>query len=365
MEKLVGLVSSNYSVGDFGKLTKHRPIAAIPFGSRYRLIDFPLSNMVNSGITSVGLITPHLYRSIMDHLGSGKEFGLSRKNGGFFILPGSTYGYDLGKGKISIKDLKGNIQYFKRSSFERIVYSTCNKIYNIDYRDVEKAHIEDEANITIIYKKVKEAAADERVLDINENGKITGFRKLKKSEKNVNLFLDSMITDKDISLKFIEWYRDNSYIDLLDAVSENLSHLNVLPYEFKGYAKSINNVKDYLDASTELLDDDVIKELFMQGRLIHTKVHDAAPVKYFETSKVSKALVGTGSIIKGNIENSIIFRDTIVEEGAKIKNSVIMQKSHIKKNAVIENAIIEKNVVVGEGEVYKGTQENPMVIIND
>lgn len=364
MQSLAGLVSANYRSDKFGKLTTHRPIAAIPFGSRYRLIDFTLSNMVNSGITSVGIVTPHRYRSLMDHIGSGKEFGLSRKAGGLFILPGSSYGYDLGLGKISIKDVKGNIQFFNRINFDRVVLSTCNKIYNIDYNDVEKQHIENEANVTFIYKKVKSADAGEYVLELNENGQIRAIRKLRKKESDVNLFLDSFIIDKNVMLKLVDWYRDNSYMDLMDALSESFMRLAINAYEFKGYVKSINGVQDYIEASKELLKESTMKDLLMNKRLIHTKIHDAAPVKYFDSAKVSNSLVGTGSIIKGEVKNSVIFRDTVIEKGAKIKDSVIMQKCYIGENVVIENAIIEKNVAFDAGVVCKGT-ENKVLIMTD
>ncbi len=365
MEKLAGLISSNYNDSRFGKLTSHRPIAGIPFGSRYRLIDFPLSNMINSGMTSVGLITPHLYRSLMDHLGSGKDFGLSRKSGGLYILPGSTYGYNLGKGKFSIRDCCGNMQFFTRTAFDRLVMVTCSKIYNIDYRNVEKYHLEKDYNVTFVYKKNMDADVGDIVLDFDDRGRIKGVRRLKKKEKKANLFLDSTLVDKNVIIRIIEWYKDNSYIDVIDAIAENLGRLSVGAYEFTGYAKSINSIKDYMDVSKELLDEKVMRELFMGERLIHTKIHDATPVKYFETAKVKNALVGTGSIIKGDIENSVIFRNVVVEEGAKIKNSIIMQKCHIGKKAILENVICEKGVVIDDGEVHKGTSNKPAILSND
>ena len=365
MERLAGLISANYSNDKFGKLVAHRPLAAVPFGSRYRLIDFPLSNMVNSGIASVGLITPHLYRSIMDHVGSGKDFGLSRKSGGLHILPGSTYGYDANKGHFSIKDCKGNMNFFLRTNFDRLVMASCSKIFNIDYREVEKYHNDKEANITFVYKKNVEGNVGEYAIDFDAKGKVKGIRRLRTKANKINLLLDSLIIDKKVIMKLIEWYKENSYMDVVDAIGENISRLSVAAYEFKGYSRSINDVIDYLDASKELLSGKVIKELFMNGRMIHTKVHDAPPVKYFETAKVKNTLVGTGSIIKGEIQNSIVFRDAIVEEGAKIKNSVIMQKCHIKKNAIIENVICEKSVVISEGEVHKGTSTKPAIISND
>lgn len=365
MNKLAGLISANYNNERFGKLVSHRPIAAIPFGSRYRLIDFPLSNMVNSGIDQVGLFTPHFYRSLMDHLGSGKEFGLSRKNGGLFILPGSTYGYDLGTGKFSIKDFRGNPGFIVKTKFERAVLAACNKIFNIDYKIVDKFHQDSESNITLIYKKMPYASKGDIVFDIDSNGKLKGIRKLKDEEKNVNLFLDSLIIDKNVIVKIIEWYKDNSYLDIMDVISENLGRFAVSLFEFTGYTKSINDVKDYVDASMELLDEKIMKELFMSGRLVHTKVHDAPPVFYAPTANVSKSLVGTGSYIKGEVNNSVIFRDVIIEEGAVIKNSIIMQKCHIGTNSMIENAIIEKAINVNDGVVYKGTISNPIVVSNE
>ena len=365
MGRLAGLISTNYNNEKFGKLTAHRPIAAIPFGSRYRLIDFALSNMVNSGITQVGLITPHIYRSIMDHVGSGKDFGLSRKSGGLFILPGSTYGFDLGKGKFSIRDCQGNVQFFDRTMFERVVFSNCNKIFNIDYTEVEKYHISKDANITFIYKKDTTADEGDVVIDVDEKGKIKKIRRLKRKEKNVNLFLDSCILEKNAILRILDWYKDYSYMDLIDAIGENIDRFSIFAYEFNGFARAINDINDYLSVSKELLDEKVMKELFMGDRLIYTKIHDAPPVKYTDKAKIKKSLVGTGSIIKGNVEDSIIFRDVVIEEGAKIKNSVIMQKCHIGKNAIIEDAIIEKSVVIDDGEVHKGTDKKPAVLSND
>ena len=133
MNKMIGLVATNYSLGDFGLLTEERPIASIPYGGRYRLIDFPISNIVNAGVTLVGVITPYLYRSILDHIGNGKPWNLSRKNEGLFVLPGTVYGYDTGKGKLMLRDIRGNKMFLERSNADYVVVACCNKIFNIDY----------------------------------------------------------------------------------------------------------------------------------------------------------------------------------------------------------------------------------------
>ena len=137
----------------------------------------------------------------MDHLGSGKDFGLSRKNGGLFILPGTTYGYDLGVGKFSIRDCYGNMQFFERIKADRLVLSTSSKIYNIDFRDVDEYHMQKDANITFVYQKDATGDAGDIVFDFNDKGKIKGIRRLKKKEKNINLYLDGTIIEKNVMIK--------------------------------------------------------------------------------------------------------------------------------------------------------------------
>lgn len=365
MKRMLGLVCGNYQYGDFGLLTKERPIASIPFGGRYRLIDFPISNMVNSGIDSVGLITPYLYRSLLDHVGNGKAFGLARKTGGLFILPGSIYGLQSNKeGKLLLRDIKGNRSFLERTTRELLCIESASKIYNLDYRDVRDFHDQNNAAITLVYKKQKngvvkhdynlEVSSDNRVLDINN--KETGA---------VNQFIDALIINIDLMLKIIDWYNKQSYMNLLDIIKELLPNITVYAYEFKGYTHNIDGISDYMDASMELLNPKVMDELFNPERPILTKVQDAPPVKYEEKSKVSNSLIATGSIIRGSIQSSIIFRNVVVEEGAKIKNSVIMQHCHIAKNTVLENVILDKYAYTQEHEEIKGSKERPLSITKE
>lgn len=363
MEKMIGIIGCNFSTGKFSLLTKNRPIATIPFAGRYRLIDFPISNMTNSHITSVGVITPHLYRSIIDHIGSGKEWGLSRKSGGLFILPGTSYGFDAGKGKLSIKDLKGNMTFFKKASGKYVIIAVPGKIFNIDYEEVLEHHKKSGAGITLIYKHMDESSSDEKEVSIKNNN-VVGIKKAKTSGGDI--FLDTLIIDNDILEKFIDWYKDNSYLDLIDVINENISHIKVSAYEFTGYVASINNVKEYMKESFDMLDADVIKEIFLKDdRIIKTKIHDAPPAKYGEKSKVTNSIVGTGSKIDGEVKDSVIFRDCIIEEKTKISNSVIMQGSVISEGANLENVIIEKDVIILAGAVLKGSQDKPLIITKE
>ena len=363
MNKLIGLVATNYSLGDFGLLTEERPIASIPYGGRYRLIDFPLSNIVNAGVTLVGVITPHLYRSILDHIGNGKPWNLSRKNEGLFVLPGTVYGYDTGKGKFLLRDIKGNKMFLERSNADYVVVACCNKIFNIDYEAVLEKHIKSGAGVTVCYKKMEGVVAkDELAVFVDDDDNLLDMKRLKKNTHDLNMCLDTMIINRDLLLKIIEWYKNQSYVDLFDVIKENMEHLTVAGYEFKGYVKSINNVHDYMVANKELLNEDVISELFLQDRMIYTKIHDAHPVRYSKDCEVTNSIIATGSIIKGKVINSVIFRNCVIEEGAVVKNSVIMQKSFIPKGTHVENMICDKDVRLSEAVKIIGTEAKPIII---
>ena len=363
MERLAGLVAANYSMEGFSLLTEERPIVCLPYGSRYRLMDFPLSNIVNAGATTVGFITPHYYRSIMDHIGNGKPWNLNRKSGGLKILPGTTYGYDIGKGKLTVRDILGNLTFYESIKEKYIVISSGNKVFNINYKDVLRKHIQSGAGITLCYKNIKSnIAKNEYVIEIDDNDNVKSIKKLKKNQDGGNLYMESMIINVDLLLKVVAWYKDQSYVDLIDVIEENLKHLVVSTYEFSGYLKSINNVKDYMDANQELLNEEVLEELFLREDSIYTKIHDAHPVKYSETAKVENSIIGTGCIIRGHVKNSIVFRDCIIEEGVKLENCVIMQKSVIKKNAELSYVICDKQANITEEVSISGTEEKPIII---
>lgn len=361
MKRMMGLIWTNYTDGDFGLLTEERPIAAIPYGGRYRLVDFALSNMVNSGMRTVGLITPYLYRSLLDHVGNGKEWALSRKVGGLYFLPGSTYGMRGAGGRFLLRDILHNRAVLDRSHEDVVVISACSKIYNIDFNEVAKAHEETGAGITLIYKKVPDGANGKNIeIDMDEHGKVTALKK--EEEGEANLFMDAMIIDKNLMTRILDWYEAQSYLDLMDVVAENLNQLPVYGYEFKNYMRSIDDVVDYMTASMELLNPEVIQELFMGERPITTKIHDAHPVKYGKNAKVDNSLIATGTVVKGIVENSIIFRGCTIDEGAVVRNSVILPNSVIAKDVLVEYVICDKFAKITDGVRLHGTSERPLVV---
>ncbi len=361
MDKIVGLVSTNFTTEGFGALLDERPLASLPFGGRYRLMDFALSNLVNSGLRTVGLITPYFYRSILDHVGVGKEWSLSRKEGGMYILPGSIYGFKNLYAKFLIRDLLQNLPFFERSGCKYIILSGTSKIFNFDYRPMLEQHEESGSEVTLLYKKSAESEdRDGLYMDINDAGSVTGISE--KPGSSLCVFLDSLIINADIFYKLLDWYKALSYMDLMDVLIENLDKLKVASYNFKGYVGMIDTVYDYMKCSQDVLTAEVNRELFSTERSIYTKVQDNPPAKYVRGCHVSNSSIATGCIIEGTVENSILFRSVHVAKNAVVKNCIIMQSSDIGEQVRMENVICDKFVTISSGAQLAGNPAKPFII---
>lgn len=361
MRKMMGLICANYSEGNFGALTNERTIASMPFGGRYRLIDFPISNLVNSGISDVGLITPYMYRSLMDHVGAGKAWSIEHKVGGMFILPGSIYGLKNIQSKFLLRDLIQNRTFLERGSQDLVVVSSCNKVFNIDYKAVEKVHEESGNDITLIYKKgLDPMELSETYLDISSSGRVVDYANTPFGNKNC--FIDAFIIEKSLILKFLDWYEALGYLDFIEIISENLDKVKVGSFAFDGYVGLINGLKSFMKTNSDILSADIRNELFKPERPIMTKVLDASPAKYMSGSKASNSIVSTGCIIEGTVENSIIFRGVCIKRGAVVRNCIIMQKSVIGENSILNNVICDKLAVISPGVQLIGGSDTPIVI---
>lgn len=351
MDRVIGLITANYDTPELGELTNDRTVASLPFGSRYRLIDFPLSNMVNSGITTVGVITPYKYRSIIDHMGSGSPWSLDRKNGGLFVLPGSVFGITSPGSRFLLRDIRRNLVFLMRSPSPYVLITSANTVYNMNYRELVRKHIDSGADITLAYTSAPED--DPNVMGVKtENGRVLGVTRGVKAGQEA--FIDTFIISHELLLKILEWYSAIDYLDFFEVLADDYDKMDVRLFEFKGYARSIFTTQNYYKRSMDLLNTDITDELFSMARPIMTKVQDTAPAKYTVSAKVKNSLVPAGCMISGTVESSILFRGVRVAKGAVIKNSIIMQACTIEENAVIENAIIDRSNIITAGTVIKG-----------
>ena len=359
MDRVTGLIAANYETKALGSLNIERTIASLPYGGRYRMIDFPLSNMVNSGIQTVGLVTPYKYRSVMDHIGAGKEWGLDRKNGGLFILPGSVFGVASSQSRFLLRDLKRNEVFLRRSQADYVLVTSSDAVYNMDYRPLVDKHIETGADITMLYREAVEDAPNDLSL-ILSGEQVTGFNR--GGLKGEPLFRNCFVMRRDLLINILEWYAAVDYLDIFEALEDDLGKMDIRGYRFDGYIRSIATVRDYFQHSMELLRNEVREELFSRENPIMTKVQDSVPTKYLAGAVVKNALIPAGCVIQGTVENSILFRGVQVKPGAVVRNSILMQSCVVEPGAVVENAIIDRGNTIAAGTVLKGSPDNVFIL---
>ena len=366
MKDVLGIVNNTKNEDKLGQLIRGRSLATIPFAGRYRLIDFHLSNMVNSGIQNVGILVRKNYRSLLGHVRSPKEWDLDRKNDGIFILPPDNENQNWGNVRGDLELLQGNIDYIIRSKQKYVLLTSPNIICNIDYKDAIEYHKANKNDITVIYKTLNSDVkdlSDFTQVKMNDDNKITAMAIGDEKINGGKVSLESYIIEKGLLMDMIDGCLSKGEYDLVrDGIIGNLKNYKAYGYEFDGEIFNINSVQSYYDQSMRLLDNKVWNELFFDSNPIYTKMKDLAPVKYGEHSNVSNSLVANGCVINGKVKNSVIFRNVRIEKGAKIKNSIIMQNTVIDKNSVLENVIVDKDCFISKNQEFKGNKEYPIVI---
>ena len=362
LKNYIGILMLNEQEDNIKSLTKTRPIASIPIGGRYRIIDFVLSNMVNSGIFNIGVFTNTKSRSLVDHLGSGKSWDLARKINGLFL-------FNFTSDRSQLRDidvLSANMEYIHRTKQNYVIMSSSYMVCNIDYNEAAKYHEKSGSDITLLYKKTNNGKKDYvncSTLYINEENRVLSIGKNIGAEEKLNISMEMMIMKKSTLITILNKCIQTGYHNSIkEAISNSIGELNINAYEFKGYVKCVNSIKNYYKTSMDMLNTKVIKELFFNKGLIYTKSKDEAATKYFNGAKVNNTSISNGCILKGSIDNSIISRRVTVHAGAEIKNCIIFENCEIKKGCKLTNVIIDKNTTISEGTVLKGDEEFPVVI---
>ena len=365
MGNVLGLVFANMHDTTLGDMTKNRTMGSVMFGGRYRLIDFPLSNMVNSGISEVGVITKSNYQSLLDHLGSAREWDLARKKGGLYILPPfGNVESTLYRGRIEA--LYGAMSFIKHSRAKYVILSDCDVVTNIDYKPIVAAHIESGADITAVAhtgvyssddiktSTVFNVDADKNVTSVLINPDISGT-----CTTSLNVFVMSM----DFLIETVNdaMARGNVSFER-NILQEKCRELKKKIYEYDNYFSKLNSPESYFKSNMALLEPENARKLFVPKRSIYTKVSDNAPVKYDLDSKVSNSLVADGCIIEGEVENSVLFRGVKVGKGAKVKNCILMQGTVVGDNAELNYLITDKNVSICENHILTSSPQYPMYV---
>ena len=364
MSKTLGIVFSNMHDSMLGQLTENRTMASVPFGGRYRLIDFVLSNLINSGIKDVGIITKSNFQALMDHGGNGKEWDLSRKKGGLTILP--PYGSQeavLYRGRL---EALGNIyNYIRSSKAEIVVMTDCDNITSIDYSDVLRYHKEKDADITVVYKHkpiTDSIHRDVITISMDENKRVNGAF-INPEQEEGNVLLNMTVISKRLLERIIsEASSTNFYSFTRGVLQQGNQRLKIYGYAYDNYVADIKSLQSYYDCTMELLNPDVRRQLFPPERPVYTKVRDEVPVRYGINASAKNSMIADGCIIEGTVENSVIFRGVKIDKGAVVKNSILMQGTYVGEKSVLDCVVTDKDVMIRDSKILIGCKEYPFFV---
>ncbi|WP_085993594.1 glucose-1-phosphate adenylyltransferase subunit GlgD [Oceanobacillus senegalensis] len=362
MKSMMGLINLEHENFVFNELTYFRNHASIPIAGRYRLIDFALSNMVNSDIQEVAIFAKSKYRSLLDHLGTGENWDLDRRNGGLYILPPDWNDpTDVSRG--DLRFFHNNRDYFNRGKSDYVLVSGSQFIANTDYKDAFQLHINRGADVTLVSTMMEDLQEEHTPYFRIQADDLGWVQNITNERHNPLLFTGTYIINKSLLMKLVDeciaYHQDNFFVH---GIQERLSQLKVQTYRHKGYGVFINSIESYYRHNMELLNEDNYQDLFYKPHFVRTKISNYPPVKYLGQSKVKKSILANGCSVEGVVEGSVLFRGVKVNKGANIRNSIIMQRCTIDEDVHLENVILDKDVHVTKGQRIIGSKDKPYVV---
>ena len=333
---MFGLIYTGEANAQLRELTFSRSVAAVPFGGRYRAIDFMLSDIVNTGISNVGIITQRNYHSLMDHLGSGKEWDLHRKRDGLFILPPFVTRDNTGVYRGTVDAIRSVMGYIRRSSQKYVILTGSHTLYNTTYDKMLRQHIETGADITIMYNEEHEfnraEQYDDLRLTINENGRITDLALNPYMPDSPFMGCDAYIMEKTLLEYLVEDAAAHGEFDFMqDVLIKNVNKYRFCGWKYNGYVARLNSV-------------------------------DEVPANYCGSGSARNSVIADGCIIEGEVENSVLFRGVHVGKGAKVKNCILMQATYIGDNSELSYMVLDKGVIVLNGRRLSGHENYPVIL---
>lgn len=364
-KKILGVIFANMHEDVVPELTRKRTMGSVMFGGRYRLIDFPLSNMANCGVDEVGIITKSNYQSLLDHLGSGREWDMARKNGGLHLLPPfSSDASGMYRGRLEA--LYGINDFIRCSDADYVIMSDCDVVTILDYNAIYDEHIKSGADITAVYASSNlslEEAGHSNVFGIDDSGRVNNVLINPQISGECNVSLNTYIISKKLLMSMVlEGAAKGIYSFAKSILQDKCGEYKIMGYKHTGYFSKITSIKSYYDANMAILNIGNRKGLFPENAPVYTKIRDNPPAKFAIGAKVKNSLIADGCIIEGQVENSILFRGAKVEKGAVVKDSIIMQDSVIGRDCSISCIITDKVVKISDRKILTGSANYPVYI---
>ncbi|NLG25109.1 MAG: glucose-1-phosphate adenylyltransferase subunit GlgD [Clostridiales bacterium] len=372
MRDVMGIIYTTKDDMSLRELTVSRAVAALPVAGRYRMIDFMLSGMVNTGIRNVGVIMQKNYHSLMDHLGSGTEWDLHVRNEGLFILPPFMTRENVGTYEGILDALRSNMGYLRRSKQELAIVTHCHTAMSTTFDEMLKSHERSGADMTLMCTRVRPGDVEHtptltprRVyLGLDSRGMVTDLEVGPLAPSYDHLYMDVMVLKRQLLIQLIDQAFAHSIHDMnRDLLQRYIRNglLRVNAFRFKGYSRRIETINSYYRFNMDLLKSDVRAELF-SANPVYTKVRDEVPAYYGPEARIVDSLVADGCLIEGRVENSVLFRGVRVARSAHIKNSILMQENDIREDVELENVILDKSVTIHRGGRLIAPPKYPIVI---
>lgn len=360
MKNMLGLINLYEDESGMGVLTKNRPLAAVPTAGRYRLIDFALSNLVNAGVRTVGVLVRDKYRSLIDHLRSGKEWDLARKRDGLYILPPGVT--DNTQCQSDVENFLFNLDYIFAATEDFVVICGSQAVCNLPIEQAFQYHLAVGADVTIIGRDWPDDGIGP-CLSLDDGGQVTSICDPIDSLPYDVQPLGFYILSKSLMAELVRECAAQGACDLFaDGVLKNIDRLKVCVFRHGGYVARIDSVASYYQHQMELLNPRVWQELFFRYGNIFTKVKDEAPAKYLAQARVKNSLVANGCIVEGTVENSILFRSVIIEKGAVVRNSILTQNTRVGPDVRLTNVLCDKDSQITAGRCLNGSAARPFIV---
>ena len=358
----LGLLFPNMHDDVLPELTQNRAMGSVPFGGRYRLVDFTLSNLVNAGVSKVGVVTKSNYQSMMDHLGSGKAWDLSRKAQGLYFLP--PFGASEAQYDGRIAPLAGVRRFLENSRHDYVILSDCHFVGNIDYRRLLDYHVESGAEITVAcLRGAAPENMDSPILMADESGRIRDMVITRRASEEGLYGIGLYVISRTLLMQLVEIaISRNQYSFEWDVLQRHVLDRRLYAYEIPEFVMTISSLGSYFRANMALLDPSVRAKLFVANRPIYTKVRDCAPALYGLHAQVADSLIADGCKIDGEVRDSIVFRDVHIGRDAVIDHCILMQGSVIGDGSDLTYIVTDKNVCVRDRRSLKGCAEYPVSV---
>lgn len=363
MCKALGIV--NLRKDNIEGIGDYRPLGATSFMGRYRLVDFVLSNMSNSGIDNIQVYIKDKPRSLIDHIGDGRQYNMNSKRGHIRLLggerrlPSEAYNTD-------INAFVENMRFIDHVNMPYVIIAPCNYIYTLNFDELVGHHIDTGADITAVYKNIdnaKESFLGCDVFNLNSKKAVVSMETNRGTAKNRTVSLETYVMSIEIFKKLVKSAQETSaFYTLRDIISDSLDTLNVVGYPYKGYAVCVNDLKSYYEASMELKKPEIIAKFMSESWPTYTKTSDSAPTKYGEEAIVKDSCISNGCIIKGTVINSVVGRGVVVEENAVVKDCILLAETYVAENTHVEYAVIDKFVKIKHMNCIKGNTDEPLYI---